>query len=135
MIKRRTYALKYLRAFVTGKYQLALWPGITLLLLFFFPVERLLSPYPHIQQISSLPYQNPWTLAVVLLLALWTALRFGYDILNAELQRQDGENQVRSPQARLERAYYLIHQLIIEGEKLIPGRAHMDRIREWDERV
>ena len=135
MINWRKYALRYLRAFVTGKYLLTLGPGITFLVLFFLPVERLLSAYPQIQQISSLPYRNPWTLALGLLLALWTALRFGYDILNEELQRLDAENQVRSPRTRLERAYYLMHQLIIEGETLIPGRAHLDRIREWDERV
>lgn len=127
---------KYIKALVTQKYLVGFGPAFALLILSLIPFHSMLSNYPTIGQALSEPYLNPLTLTLGFVFAIGTALWLGYDLLNQELGKLDAENVRSSPRARRDRAYHLLHKLILEGERLLNyATISPNQLMNWDEKV
>ena len=136
MVKFWSYMYKYIKALVTQKYLVGSGPAFMLLILSLIPFHSMLSNYPTIGQALSKPYLNPLTLTLGFVFAIGTALWLGYDLLNQETGKLDADNVRTSPRVREDRAYRLIHQLILEAEELSKyATVPPDLLMKWDEKV
>ena|ERR1051325_6458594 len=146
MVSVKKYVQSYLRFLVVGRYKYGFSFPAAFLFLAFFPFPYLVERYAlfgydllKINWIRELaewwPFLSLWVLIPGFVLALFWAIWFGYKFLNDELEKRDAEDLKRSPEMRIDRAYRLINELIVDGDKYINGAAHPETLEKWDEHV
>ena len=146
MITLKKYVQNYLRFLVLGKYKFGFGFAAVFLFSGFFPLPYLVGRFTWFgydlyqfrwiaETADHWPFMSLWAIIPGFLLALFWAIWFGFKLLNDELEKRDAEDLKRSPEARIDRAYRLLHQLIEDGDRLINHGGHSDSIERWDEQV
>lgn len=146
MITFWKYLQDYLWYLMLGKYKWGFGFSAVVLFTAFFPFPFLVRRYTWFghdltqfrliaEAAEYWPFMSLWAIIPGFVVALVWAVWFGFKVLNDHMEKRDAEDLKRSPEARLDRAYRLLNELIQEGDSLIKGGAHPETIEKWDERV